>query len=152
MTAVGVTVWTIGHSTHPIGRFIGLLAGFRIDRLADIRRYPTSRWPQFKADALEASLAAAGIDYAQIPELGGYRKGGYEEHVKTPEFADGIRTLVALAGEKTTAIMCAEAVFFRCHRRYVAEALVGAGHEVRHIYPDGRAHLHRPRGGLDPYS
>ena len=94
----------------------------------------------------------AGIEYVHIPPLGGYRKGGYEKHVTTVEFADGIRTLVDLASSKPTAIMCAEAVFFRCHRRYVADALVRAGHEVRHIFPDGRAQSHGLRTGLDRYS
>ena len=149
---MGLTVWTIGHSTHPIERFIGLLKMQRIERLADVRHYPTSRWPQFKQDALRASLAAAGIEYVHISELGGFRKGGYLAHVKTPEFGEWLRTLVSLAGEKRTAIMCAEAVFFRCHRRYVADALVRAGHEVFHIYPDGRTQPHRLREGLDRYS
>jgi uncharacterized protein (DUF488 family) len=152
VTVVGVTLWTLGHSTHPIERFLGLLEAHGIRRLADVRRYPTSRWPQFKQDALKASLSTVGIEYSHIPELGGYRKGGYEEHAKTPEFEEGLRKLVALAGSESTAIMCAEAVFFRCHRRYVADALVRAGHEVRHIFPDGRTQPHRLREGLDRYS
>ncbi len=148
---VGVTICTIGHSTHPIERFIRLLETPGIKRLVDIRIYPTSRWPQFKQEALRASLAGAGIEYVHIPELGGYRKGGYPEYAKTPEFDQGLRTLVALAGEKPTAIMCAEAVFFRCHRRYVADALVRTGHQVIHIFPDGRTQSHALREGLDRY-
>ncbi len=149
---MAVTVWTIGHSTHPIGEFTGLLRGQRIEALADIRRFPTSRWPQFKQEALKASLAAAGIEYLHLAELGGYRKGGYEGHVGTPEFASGLERLVSLAGSRRTAIMCAEAVFFRCHRRHISEALVMAGHRVLHIYPDGRVRPHELRGTLDSYS
>jgi len=148
---VALTIWTIGHSTHPIERFIRLLEAPGVTRLVDIRSYPTSRWPQFKQEALRTSLAIAGIGYVHVPELGGYRKGGYPKFATTPEFARGIRKLVALAGEKPTAIMCAEAVFFRCHRRYVADALVRAGHRVLHIYPDGRTQSHALREGLDRY-
>lgn len=149
---MGHPIWTLGHSTHPIEKFLALLQASKIEVLADIRSYPTSRWPQFKQEALKASLAAAGIAYVHIPELGGYRKGGYEQHTKTPQFEAGLDKLVSLAGKRRTAIMCAEAVFFRCHRRYVADALVRAGIEVFHIYPDGRAHLHGPRESLDRYS
>jgi len=150
--AVGVTLWTLGHSTHPIERFLGLLEAHGIRRLADVRRYPTSRWPQFKQDALKASLSTAGIEYVHIPELGGFRKGGYEAHAKTAEFEEGMRKLLAFATARPTTILCAEAVFFRCHRRYIADALVRAGHEVRHIFPDGRTQLHGLREGLDRYS
>ena len=152
MTGVALVIWTVGHSTHPITEFIGLLKSHGIEALADIRSYPTSRWPQFSLDAFRASLRLAGIEYVHIPPLGGYRKGGYEKHAATAEFAAGIHTLIDLAGSKPTAIMCAEAVFFRCHRRYVADALVCAGHEVRHIFPDGRTQSHGLRAGLDRYS
>ena len=93
-------MWTIGHSTHPIDRFLLLLYGQRVERLADIRHYPTSRWPQFKQDALRGALEGGGIEYVHIPELGGYRKGGYLTHVKTPEFEEGLRILEGMAGEK----------------------------------------------------
>ena len=149
---MAVTVWTIGHSTHPIEEFLRLLRGQRIRVLVDIRRFPTSRWPQFKQDALKASLAATSIEYVHLAELGGYRKGGYEGHARTPEFASGLARLVSLAEPRRTVIMCAEAVFFRCHRRYVSEALVKAGHEVLHVYPDGRVRPHELRGTLDAYS
>jgi uncharacterized protein (DUF488 family) len=149
---VAVTVWTIGHSTHPIDEFAALLHRYDIGTLADIRHYSTSRWPQFKQEALRNSLAKAGIEYVHIQELGGYRKGGYETHMKTAEFSKGLETLITLAGSRRTAIMCAEAVFFRCHRRHVADALVALGHEVVHIYPDGRSHSHTLRKRLDAYS
>jgi len=146
---VAVTVWTIGHSTHPIEEFLALLAKHEIAVLADVRHYPTSRWPQFKQEALRESLARAGIEYVHIAELGGYRKGGYEAFMETVEFAAGLEKLIALATARRTAIMCAEAVFFRCHRRFVADALVARGHEVVHIYPDGRTYPHGKRETLD---
>ena len=152
MSPMGVVVWTIGHSTHPIDRFLGLLGRHGIEVLADIRRFPTSRWPQFKQDALRVSLSSAGIAYEHIPELGGYRRGGYQTHVGTEEFSKGLEKLVAFALAKRTAVMCAEAVFFRCHRRYVADALVARGGTVHHIYPDGRVQAHTQRPGLESYT
>lgn len=152
MTRTAVTVRTIGHSTHPIDEFLALLRDYEIRALADIRHYPTSRWPQFKQEALQEFLSKAGVGYVHIAELGGYRKGGYKAFTKTEEFAHGIERLVALAGTRRTAIMCAEAVFFRCHRRHVADALVAAGHEAVHIYPDGRARPHQNRDTLDTYA
>ncbi len=146
------TVWTIGHSTHPIEEFLALLRRYEIRVLADIRHYPTSRWPQFRQEALRESLSKAGVEYVHIGDLGGYRKGGYEAYARTAEFARGLESLLALAGDRRTAIMCAEAVFFRCHRRYVADALVARGYEVVHIYPDGRGAPHALRKGLDAYT
>lgn len=147
-----VTVWTIGHSTHAIERFLDLLRKHDIALLVDIRKYPTSRWPQFKQEALRASLGGAGIEYVHVSELGGFRKGGYPSHLQTAEFKKGLEVLVRHATSRRTAIMCAEAVFFRCHRRYVSNALVAAGHGVVHIYPDGRTQIHTRKGDLEVYS
>ena len=152
MTRTAVTVWTIGHSTHPIETFFGLLRGPGVRILADIRHYPTSRWPQFKQEALRESLSREGIEYVHVAELGGYRKGGYPAFMKTEEFALGVERLVGLAGTRRTAIMCAESVFFRCHRRHVADALVSRGHEVIHIFPDGRTRVHALRTPIDDYT
>jgi uncharacterized protein (DUF488 family) len=152
VTRTAVTVWTIGHSTHPIDEFLALLRGHEIRVLADIRHYPTSRWPQFKQEALRESLSKAGIEYIHIAELGGYRKGGYPTFMKTEEFAHGIGRLVAVAGTRHTAIMCAEAVFFRCHRRYVADAITSRGGQVVHIFSDGRTRAHTLRTPIDDYA
>ena len=149
MSRVTLTIWTVGHSTHPIGEFLDLLGSHGIRTFADVRRFPTSRWPQFKQDALRASLSGAGIRYVHIPELGGYRKGGYEAHAESAEFVAGIQKLAVVAESNPTAIMCAEAVFFRCHRRYIADALVRAGDVVVHIYPDGRTQPHHLRETLE---
>jgi len=135
-------IWTIGHSTRTIDEFLALLRENDIELLADIRRFPTSRWPQFKQPALRERLAAAGIEYVHLAALGGYRSGGYVAFSQTPEFATGIESLLVLAAKKRTAIMCAEAVFFRCHRRYVADALVRRGVDVEHIMGRGKLYRH----------
>ena len=120
------TVFTVGHSTLPIERFLQLLATYRIEQLADVRTVPRSRRnPQFNADTLGESLNGAGIVYVPMRELGGLRKPlrdspnagwrnesfrGYADYMQTQEFADGLARLVELASERRTAIMCAEAV------------------------------------------
>src|SRR5262245_6284029 len=137
------TVFTVGHSTLPIERFLALLAAYRIAQLADVRTVPRSRRnPQFNADTLGDSLQAAGITYVPMRELGGLRKPradspnlgwrndsfrGYADYMQTDEFAAGLSRLVELAAERRTAIMCAEAVPWRCHRSLVADALAVRG-------------------------
>lgn len=134
------TVFTVGHSTLPIERFLHLLATYRIAQLADVRTVPRSRRnPQFNADALDDSLRGAGVVYVPLRELGGLRKArpdspnagwrnesfrGYADYMQTQEFAVGLARLVELAAERRTAIMCAEAVPWRCHRSLVADALL----------------------------
>ncbi len=137
------TVFTVGHSTLPIERFLSLLAAYGIEQLADVRTVPRSRRnPQFNADALRESLKAAGISYVPLAELGGLRKPrpdspnsgwrnasfrGYADYMQTEEFGAGLARLVELARERRTAIMCAEAVPWRCHRSLVADALAVRG-------------------------
>ncbi len=148
-------IWTIGHSTRSLEDFLALLREHGIERLADIRRFPTSRWDQFKQPNLRDGLAHAGIEYVHLADLGGFRTGGYPAFTATEEFARGLDALLALAAGKRTAIMCAEAVFFRCHRRYVADALVRRDHEVLHILGPGKVYRHRatetlPADGAPP--
>ena len=142
-------VFTVGHSTLPIERFIAVLAAFRIERLADVRTVPRSRRnPQFNADALAASLPAAGIEYVPLGELGGLRKPradspnagwrnesfrGYADYMQTEPFGAGLERLIELSRERRTAIMCAEAVPWRCHRSLVADALAVRGIPVIEI-------------------
>ena len=137
------TVFTVGHSTLPIDRFTAVLAAYGIERLADVRTVPRSRRnPQFNADALGASLRAEGIEYVPLGELGGLRKPlpdspnagwrndsfrGFADYMQTEPFARAIERLVELARERRTAIMCAEAVPWRCHRSLVADALTARG-------------------------
>ena len=135
-------IWTIGHSTRSADAFLALLAEHRIEVLADIRRFPTSRWEQFQQPNLRAHLSRAGIKYVHLAALGGFR-GNYVAYTETPEFAAGLEELLALAANRSTAIMCAEAVFFRCHRRFVADVLVRRGVEVLHIMEPGRVRAHK---------
>jgi len=151
---------TIGHSTHPIDRFLDLLDGAGAEAVADVRRFPGSRrHPQFGADALRASLAAVGIAYEPFgEELGGRRRSerrsaspspwrnasfaAYAEHTETQEFARGLARLEDLARERRTAVMCAEAQWWRCHRRLIADALVARGWRVLHLGSSGSADEH----------
>ena len=137
------TIFTVGHSTLPIERFLRLLETYRIEQLADVRTVPRSRRnPQFNADALGESLRGAGIVYVPLRELGGLRKPrpdspnsgwrnesfrGYADYMQTEEFSDALERLIDLAAERRTAIMCAEAVPWRCHRSLVADALAVRG-------------------------
>jgi uncharacterized protein (DUF488 family) len=137
------TVFTVGHSTLPIDRFLALLAAYGIEQLADVRTVPRSRRnPQFNADALRESLATAGIAYVPLGELGGLRKPradsqnsgwrnesfrGYADYMQTEPFGEGLERLLELAAQRRTAIMCAEAVPWRCHRSLVADALAVRG-------------------------
>lgn len=143
------TIFTVGHSTLPIDRFLELLATYRIEQLADVRTVPRSRRnPQFNADTLGESLKGAGIAYVPMRELGGLRKPlrdspnsgwrnesfrGYADYMQTQEFEDGLARLIELAAERRTAIMCAEAVPWRCHRSLVADALAVRGIHVVEI-------------------
>jgi uncharacterized protein (DUF488 family) len=155
----GVRIYTVGHSTRSIDELIELLRAFEITVLADIRTVPRSRHnPQFERGALEASLGAEGIRYVHVAELGGLRRAskdspnmgwrnasfrGYADHMLTPAFAEGLATLRELADEGQVAIMCAEAVPWRCHRSLVADALTVRGVMVEHVTSATRASPHR---------
>lgn len=143
------TVWTIGHSTRALQVFLDLLAGHGIQAVADVRRFPGSkRHPQFAQDALSASLGADGISYRWLPALGGRRRPrpdspntawrnasfrGYADHLGSAEFRDGLVELLELSGKRRTALMCAEAPWWRCHRALIADVLCIRGIEVVHI-------------------
>jgi uncharacterized protein (DUF488 family) len=153
-----VTVYTLGHSTRPLEALIALLGGHAIRGVADVRRFPASRrHPQFAREALERSLPAAGVRYDWLPALGGRRPvrtdsphvgwreagfRGYADHMDTPEFREGVAALLARAAERPTAIMCAEAVPWRCHRQLIADALVVRGVTVLHVIDAGAARPH----------
>ena len=153
-------VLTIGHSTRPIDEFIDLLQGHGVERLIDIRTIPRSRHnPQFNREALAKCVDNAGVDYAHIKELGGLRhprpdslnKGwrnssfrGYADYMQTREFEQALDRLVQLCAEKRCALMCAEAVPWRCHRSLLADALVARGMQVAHIMSGTRSDVHNP--------
>lgn len=152
-------IWTVGHSTREIDVFIALLEANRIKLVADVRLLPGSkRFPQFNQEVLVKSLGQRGIRYEHFPELGGRRKPransrntvwrneafrGYADHMETEEFQKGIDRLVDLALEiGPTAIMCAEAVWWRCHRALISDFLKARGVEVRHILDLGKIQPH----------
>ncbi|MGH7490528.1 MAG: DUF488 family protein, partial [bacterium] len=141
------TIWTLGHSTRPIDELIGLLRVHQISLLVDVRTVPRSRYnPQFNTDQLALSLRDAGLRYRHLPELGGLRKPkkdsvndgwrnasfrGYADYMQTDKFQRALEELMAYGTR--TAIMCAEAVPWRCHRSLIADALVSRRWNVRHI-------------------
>jgi uncharacterized protein (DUF488 family) len=153
------TIFTIGHSTLPIERFVALLEGYRIFCLADIRTVPRSRHnPQFNADSLAASLREHGIDYVALKALGGLRRPrpdspnagwhnesfrGYADYMQTEDFRAGLAQLLDLGRIKRTAIMCAESVPWRCHRSLVADALAVRGVSVVEILSETSHRDHR---------
>jgi uncharacterized protein (DUF488 family) len=159
-------VFTVGHSTRPIEDLLALLAEHGVRTLVDVRRFPGSRrHPQYSRDALAASLAEAGIQYVHEPGLGGRRAArpdsphtawrveafrGYADYMETPEFQAALERLIRRAEDQTegqtVAILCAEAVPWRCHRRLISDALVARGVQVMHILGPGRADPHE----LDP--
>jgi uncharacterized protein (DUF488 family) len=136
-------VFTIGHSTRKIEELISALSFYRIERLVDIRHFPTSRHnPQFNQDVLQRELPQHGIEYLWLKQLGGYRKTGYRAHMLTPDFTAGIEALERLGREKRTAYMCAEVKWFQCHRRHVSDVLAAKGWQVVHIFDETRAVEH----------
>jgi uncharacterized protein (DUF488 family) len=151
-------VFSIGHSTHEPGAFVKLLSTNEVAQVADVRAFPASRRvPWFNRDALTRELPSHGIGYTHLPELGGRRRPspdspnggwevtgfrGYADHMASAEFTTGIEALQALAQERPTAMMCAEGLWWRCHRRLIADALTIDGWEVFHIDPRGAVSTH----------
>jgi uncharacterized protein (DUF488 family) len=153
-------ILTIGHSTRPLDEFIALLKSHGVTLLADVRTIPRSRHnPQFNLDTLPAALSAAGIGYLHMKGLGGLRHGvrnspntgwrtpsfrGYADYMLTEEFGHNLERLMEVAGtEEQVAVMCAEAVPWRCHRSLIADALTVRGVPVEHIMGPGRRQPHR---------
>jgi len=148
-----LTLWTIGHSTRPIEDFLALLEKHRIEAVADVRSFPGSRRnPQYGREALEDHLAQKRIGYRWIPALGGHRKPvadspnvgwrnasfrGYADYMQTDAFAAGLDELIELGARLRTTLMCAESVWWRCHRALIADALLARGVDVEHILSAG---------------
>lgn len=151
-------IWTLGHSTLAIEDFLGYLRGHDIGSLADVRRFPGSRaHPQFNAGNLAVTLPEQGIRYLPLPELGGRRPArkdshntawrnasfrGYADYMETEEFAAGIGKLLAVAVKARTAIMCAESLWWRCHRGLIADYVQVRGVPVSHIVGAVKAEAH----------
>jgi len=153
------TLYTIGHSTRTLDELVEVLLAHSIQTLVDIRSFPMSRrLPHFNRESLEKTLPEAGIQYVWMKELGGRRKKirdhsphialrspsfrNYADYMLTEEFRSASTSLIELADESPTAYMCAERVYFRCHRMMVSDWLVGHGHQVLHIDGIGPAKLH----------
>ena len=152
-------MWSIGHSTRTLAALVALLHGHGVAAVADVRRVPRSRrHPHFDAAALARELPAVDIAYVHRPGLGGFRRArpdsphtglrhpsfrGYADYMGTDEFAGELDALLAAAATTPTAIMCAEAVPWRCHRSLIADALAARGVTVRHILGPGSPEPHR---------
>jgi uncharacterized protein (DUF488 family) len=153
------TILTTGHGTLPADAFLELVGAADLQHVVDVRRFPASkRHPQFNREALERALGHAGIGYTWMEPLGGRRRPspaspnvalrndafrGYADHMRTQAFLDGVDELVALAADVTTAVLCSESVWWRCHRRLLADHLtLVRGVEVTHLLHDGRRTAH----------
>jgi uncharacterized protein (DUF488 family) len=153
-------LYTIGHSTRTLEELVAVLKAHEIETLVDIRAFPMSRrLPQFNRESLEKTLPEAGIRYVWMKALGGYRKKilkesanvalrndsfrNYADYMLTAEFEQAMAELLALAEHSRTAYMCAERVYFHCHRMLVSDWLVAHGHEVMHIDAEGAVKPHR---------
>lgn len=153
-----ITIYTIGHSTHPIEEFIGLLEAHGVNRLIDVRTIPKSRHnPQFAREALAASVRAEHITYRHVKDLGGLRHAhkdsinaawrnasfrGYADYMQTDQFARAVDELIEHGKHSDAAIMCAEAVPWRCHRSMIGDALVARGVQVLDIMNEKSARPH----------
>jgi uncharacterized protein (DUF488 family) len=155
---------TVGHGALEAGQFTALVTGAGVEALVDVRSFPGSRrHPHFGRAQMEGWLPAAGVEYRWEQPLGGFRRPqpgsvnvalrhpsfrGYADHMRTAEFRDALDRLVVLAAGRPTAVMCSESLWWRCHRRLLADALVLGGRaHVRHVLPDGRTEPHRVTEG-----
>ncbi len=153
------TIWTIGHSTRPVEEFVSMLAECGATQVADVRSVPHSRHnPQYDQAALRSTLESQGISYRYLAGLGGFRDArpdspntgwenssfrGYADYMQTPEFSAALDELIALAEERPTAVMCAEAVPWRCHRSLIGDALIVRGFKVVDAISPGQLRPHK---------
>jgi uncharacterized protein (DUF488 family) len=167
MTEPRPHIWTVGHGAGPVDELIDVLREVGVERLVDVRTAPGSRkHPQFGRAALADSLEANGIAYVWRKELGGWRKPkadsrhvalesagfrGYADHMETEEFERALSWLLESSSDTRTAFMCAETLWWRCHRRMIADALMARGVDVIHLMPGGKAQAHKlhPAARLD---
>jgi len=153
-----VEIWSVGHGARPLEEFLETLRAAEIGTLADVRSHPGSRrHPQFGAQSLATALGDVGIAYEHLPGLGGRREPhadsphkalrvaafrAYADHMSTDEFARGYERLISLAREARTAFMCAETLWWRCHRRLIADRLTVDGWQVTHLFAPGKSEPH----------
>jgi uncharacterized protein (DUF488 family) len=152
-------ILTIGHSTHPAEEFLAILKAHAVEQLVDVRTIPKSRHnPQFNRESLECLLPSQGIAYVHMPGLGGLRHArkdsintawknasfrGYADYMQTPQFEQSLHELIEIAAQRRTAIMCAEAVPWRCHRSLIGDALTARGIEVEDIMTESSRKPHK---------
>src|SRR5437868_4295046 len=154
-------LFSIGHSNHPQDHFLGLLQQHEMQTLVDIRRFPSSKkFPHLNQESLASALANAGIEYRWLEALGGRRRKigteasvnrglrndsfrNYADYMLTKPFREAVKELLESAAEKRTCMMCAEAVFWRCHRRLVSDYLLANGVVVQHLFPNGEIRRHQ---------
>ena len=152
------TIWTIGHSTRSAEEFIQILTAHEIEALVDVRSFPGSRrYPHFNKTELAVTLSEAGIEYAHVPELGGRRRPNpqskntawkndsfraYADHMETKEFEKGIEALMSMSEAKRTAIMCSEALWWRCHRSLISDFLKAREVAVIHLLDVKKTQAH----------
>jgi uncharacterized protein (DUF488 family) len=157
-------IYSIGHSTHALEDFVALLRAHDIVCVADVRTVPRSRRvPHFNADVAGAALKRFGVEYVSMPQLGGLRKArpdspnagwrvdtfrGYADYMGTPEFARALDDLRRIGSQKCTAYMCAEGLWWKCHRRLISDALLVRGEEVKHVLPNADLEPH----ALSPFA
>jgi len=159
MEGAGLTVWTVGHSNRTLEDFVTLLRSHKIELVADVRRFPGSRrYPHFNQETLSATLREQELAYLHFPELGGRRTAkpdspnsawrneafrGYADYMETQEFRAGIDRLLGEAQKRPTSVMCAEALWWQCHRSMIADFLKAAGSHVLHILGPQKTEEHR---------
>jgi uncharacterized protein (DUF488 family) len=157
-TENALTIWTVGHSTRSAEEFKAILTAHRIEALVDVRSFPGSRrYPQFNKPELAGHLDSAGILYSHLPALGGRRRPSpdskntawqnasfraYADHMESQEFQEGIQALLELGKARRTTVMCAEALWWRCHRSLISDFLKVRGVEVIHIISDKKTEIH----------
>lgn len=160
------TIWTVGHSTRTLDSFLGLLMHHGIDAIADVRRFPGSRrYPWFGSEAMAARLDEAGVAYRWLPQLGGRRRPsanslnggwrnvafqGYADHMRTAEFAAGLDRAIELAQSHRAALMCAESLWWRCHRRLISDLLKHRGWTVLHVLDENAPAEHPGNAAAHP--
>ena len=159
MNQSALRIFTVGHSTHPIEHFLGLLGEHQIVLVADVRSFPSSRkWPQFNQAELSQSLVRTGIQYQWLKRLGGRRHSkrkdsphtgwthpafrSYADYTESADFAGGLEELTAPARAARAVYLCSEGLWWRCHRRIISDYLVLRGWQVDHIMPDGKLRQH----------
>ena len=150
---MGRTVYTLGHSNRSLSEFIGIVEYYGIGVVVDVRRFPkSSRYPHFSREVLEESLRCRGVEYVWLgDELGGYRTGGYLNYMKSEKFRRGFQKLISIIESscRSVVVMCSERLWFKCHRRFIANELAKLGYTVVHIIDTGKTSIHKVKNYLN---